>query len=214
VALAAAWRGQRPGPTGIAVVLALAALALPANIWLLRERGRELRGLSDGVVATLAVIEAEQATVPPGLQAGFRVPVPARLYLDGVAEFGSPVADRDSIETLPAAAREDADETLGAALAPSLELLPPNVKLSCVAPADPSLVVLENGDQAVIRSPTGGNVLVGRYAQAPTIPAGTLPPDSAARVNPTPVSGPWTARLEGGQLELCRPEMRLTPLAP
>lgn len=215
VMVAACWRGQRPGPGALAAMLGLTALVLPANIWLLRERGNELRSLSDRTVATLAVLEAQgEAVVPAGLIVGLRVPFQSRLYFDGVERHGSPIAGRDPIPELPASAREAADETLGMVLVPRLSPLLGDPKLSCIAPVEGGPVRLgADPSRVAIRSVEGGAVLLARYGDRPTIPAGTLPPGVAARIA-VAADGPWTAALDGGgMLELCRPTGGL-PLPP
>ena len=203
VALAACWRGRPATPTAAAGVLGLVALALLPNLWLLRERGAELRALSEMTEATLTAIELEREAVAPGFTVDIRVPVGAADYLSSVDEFGSPAPSPQVIADGSMDARAAADETLGQILSPSVVPVPDDLVAQCNTKPAPQ-VELQPGPN-VLRSSTGGSLLLGRFAE-PSIEAGAMPARTPVLLMlPQKDAGqPWAASVPGAELETCQ----------
>jgi hypothetical protein len=109
----------------LAVLVAVAAVAVIANVGDLRDAGRFLRTQSEGERAVLAALELSRTAVPrdhaatafPGYPL---VVVQAGPYFDAARAYGSPAAAPGELAALPGAARLAADRELstihGAAL--------------------------------------------------------------------------------------------------
>ena len=202
VLLAAAFTGSRPSARGLVVLAALLAIALPANLWAMRERGAAVRSASDATRVRLAMIELERDHVDPAYREPIRIPVDAGDYLAAADRYGSPALPIDSVAAEPEALRVAADETLAAVLGPRLEPVADGVRRCSAATAE--LVVPAAG--LVLSVPGGGEVLLRRFADQPGIKAGTVGPGAAARiVLPADASTrPWVASAPGsGGLRAC-----------
>ncbi len=207
LALGAAWRGHRFSPRAVAIVLGIVALTLPANLWLLRERGRELRSISAQTRASLAMIELERHVVAPGFQLGLQVPVPAAKYLSAVDSYGSPGYDLGALDRAAPAVRLHADQTLGAIIKPRLQPVPAalDAKAACrhVSPAAPQATVPEGG--ALIVSDAAGPAALRRFGDAPRIALGPLAADEPALLE-LPVDDsdrPWLVSVRGADVQVC-----------
>jgi hypothetical protein len=204
IVIAAAFRGSRPDPRALAALFVIAAFALPANIWMLQERGKRMRSLSAQTDATLAMIELQRTAVGPDFRVGIRVPIAADDYLAAVDRFGSPAPDAGELATEAPSVRMTADETLAAILAPRLRPLPRST--ICVGASDGSTELTVPAGGAVLLSDQGGSVRLRRFAQDPAIPVGSLAPGSPAVLElPADDSDvPWLASIGGGaELSLC-----------
>jgi hypothetical protein len=201
--LAASFRGWRPSRTAALAILALAVFALPVNLWMLRERGTQIRTESDLAKARMTAIEIERDIVPPdlvatGFQGGF-VTTRASDYLAAVDRFGTFGYSITALTAAPEGVRTAADETLGAIVAPKLE---PARGGSCTGGGPVEL----NG-RTLLRSRAGGTVELRRFADAPVVTAGTLEPGQVAAIDlPTDAaSQPWIASVAAGDLQRCEP---------
>ena len=201
--LAASFRSWRPSRTAALAILALAAFALPVNLWMLRERGTQIRTESDLAKARMTAIEIERDVVPPdlvatGSQGGF-VTTRASDYLAAVDRFGSFGYSVPALSAAPEDVRTAADETLGAIVAPQLE---PARGGSCTGGGP-----VELGGRTLLRSRTGGTVELRRFADTPAVTAGTLAPGQVAAIElpADSASQPWIASIAAGDLQRCQP---------
>jgi hypothetical protein len=201
--LAASFRSWRPSRTAALAILALAAFALPVNLWMLRERGTQIRTESDLAKARMTAIEIERDVVPPdlvatGSQGGF-VTTRASDYLAAVDRFGSFGYSVPALSAAPEDVRTAADETLGAIVAPQLE---PARGGSCTGGGP-----VELGGRTLLRSRTGGTVELRRFADTPAVTAGTLAPGQGAAIAlpAHSASQPRLASIAAGDLQRCQP---------
>jgi hypothetical protein len=201
--LAASFRSWRPSRTAALAILGLAAFALPVNLWMLRERGAQIRAESDLAKARMTAIEIERDVVPPDLVAtgsqGGYVTTRASDYLAAVDRFGSFGYSVPALTAAPEDVRTAADETLGAIVAPQLE---PARGGSCTGVGP-----VELGGRTLLRSRTGGTVELRRFADTPAVTAGTLAPGQVAAIElpADSASQPWIASIAAGDLQRCQP---------
>lgn len=199
--LAASFRGWPPSRRVLLVVLGMLAFALPANLWLMNERGSFIRATSDRVRATLAIIELQRDLVPAGYGANFDLPIRADDFLAAVDRFGTFAYSMEELATAPADVRQTADETLGGILSPDIASFD-GKRSQCSGGANE--VELPPGG-AVLRAKEGGTVSLRRFADSPTIEVGALAPGQVGRLA-LPLDGasrPWVASISAGTLEVC-----------
>ncbi len=193
--LAASFQGSTPSRRGLLVILGLVAFALPVNLWLMRERGALVRAESELAQARLAMIELERDAVPPGFVSGKvgRGPVSAGEYLAAADRFGGLGYSVAEVGAASPPARQQADETLGGIVSPRIVAVDEE-RLECAGGG--SEAEIPPGG-AVLRSEEGGTASLRRFADEPTIEAGTLalPLDEASQ--------PWIASISAGTLEIC-----------
>ena len=99
--------------------------------------------------------------------------------------------------------RTVADETLGVIVAPALEPVAEG-GVRCAGPGGP----VELRGRTLLRSASGGEVELRRFADSPSVSAGTLAPGQVAALE-LPADGaeqPWIASVAAGDLERCEPE--------
>jgi len=205
--LAASFQGAVPTRRILLVVAALAAFALPVNLWQLRERGNQIREESDLVKARLAVVDLERDFAAPdkfpvGPEGGV-VTIDVGTYLAASDRYGSLGYSTSELETASDEARRAADETLQGEL--GLGLTP--VARGGSHCGDPSPQVTVPAGQSVLRADLGGNVKLGRFAAEPTIDVGALGAGQAGSLTlpDDGVSQPWTASIDAGTLRVCQP---------
>ena len=212
--LAASFQGWRPSRRALVTMFALVGLALPANLWLMNERGKSIRAESDLARARAGALELGRDIVPDAfvfpfdpanacsrLVCGGIIPPSAGAYLGAVDRFGT---FGDGIEEFANASEEQrqvADRSLGSIAAPKATAVDVG-NLRCGRPA--SEVPLPPGG-AIVRAGSDGPLTLRRFAATPTVTAGrlragqpatlVLPVDAAAR--------PWIASVRSGDLEIC-----------
>ncbi len=216
--LAASFRGSTPSRRALLVIFGLVALALPVNLWEMRERGGAIRTESDLARARLSAIELEREVVPKDfiaivpfegkhqtcrltLVCGGLVPSLAGDYLAAVDRFGGFGYSVEALEAASPDTRKAADETLVGIVMPTITAIDGR-KWKCAGGG--SEVELAPGG-AVLRAEGGGTVSLRRFADEPTIEAGTLAPGQAGRIE-LPVDAaaqPWVASVSSGKLEVC-----------
>ena len=196
---AEAYRAWKPTRNAVLALLAVALLALPVNLYLLRARGNSIRKISAVAQGQLVALELypEQASLQQPL---------TRAYVEGVRRWGSPTYPAATLPGRDPAARAKADEVLGILITPSLAPLSGDVRGGCT-PGPGGEVELPPGG-AVLASESGGPVTLRRFADQPSIDAGTLQPGRpAALALPTDASPqPWKATIGGD------PAIRICPL--
>ncbi len=199
--LAASFGGSPPPRRALLVVLGVFTFALPANLWLMNERGDFIRATSDRVRATLAIVELHRDLVPPAYGANLALPVRADDFLATVDRFGTFAYSVEELATASSDVRQTADETLGGILSPAIAPFDDG-KPRCSRGANE--VELPPGG-AVLRSKEGGTVNLRRFADEPTVEAGALAPGQAGRLA-LPLDGatrPWVASIGAGRLGIC-----------
>ncbi|MGB2851201.1 MAG: hypothetical protein WBC01_05985, partial [Solirubrobacterales bacterium] len=204
LALAASFEGSVPSRRVLLGVFGLFAFALPANLWQMRDLGAFERTKSASSRAALAMIELERGVVArPGFDqlAVVKLPLPGSVYLDAVDRFGSIAYSAEELGAASEAVRLEADAALSKIVAPR------------IAPIDPKGLRCGGGGteievppgEAVLRSTSGGEVSLRRFADEPTIGIGALGPGGAGRIE-LPLDGasrPWIASVSAGTLEIC-----------
>lgn len=201
--VAATFRGSRPSKPILRVLLALTIVSLASNLWLLRERGAQLRSTSAATGASLAMIELERDQVPPGYSDGIRVPVKAGDYLGGVDRFGSIATPLADIPGAPSAVRRQADETLGSILAPHLVAAEP--ASSCGRGEGTATELLAPSGEFTFESSVTAPVMLRRFGSEPAIDVGTAQAGQPQLLR-LPDDGsdlPWIASAGGAMLKPC-----------
>jgi hypothetical protein len=191
----------------VAVVLAF-VLAIGANLYEMRDAGSAIRARSDQTRVALAMLELERDHVDPSFagSVGLLVPVEAGGYLDLVDRHGSIAFSLDEVASGSPSLRERADAALARILAPGLADAGRR-KQGC------SIPILPEGDEfelppsgAWISSPAAVEVTLRRFADLPTVAAGTVP---AGRVGELqlprdPEAPPWRVTVSGSApVEIC-----------
>lgn len=201
--LAASFRSWRPNRAAMVVVVVVVAFALPVNLWMLRDRGTAIRTESDLAQARLSAIEIERAVIGSGPVPIYSdqgvIPTTVGKYLAAVDRFGSFGYTPAELAAAAPGVRAIADETLGAIVGPQLE---PARGGSCGGGGPVELT-----GRTLLRSRTGGAVELRRFADTPSIAAGTLAPGQVAEIElpADPVAQPWVASIPAGDLESCEP---------
>jgi len=193
--------------------LALLVIAVPGNLRLLHDGGRFLREQNRATRAQLGMIELASAHVSPGF-GGFAEPFLAPVtraadYLGAAARFGPLGYSPAEVLAQPEAIRENADLVLSRALRLHLEAAAVPGR-GCVAQrpaAGGGAVRLElRRGGATLEAADGGTLGLGRFAKAPAVELGTLPPDVPVRLR---IPGdaapqPWTASIQTlGPVRVC-----------
>lgn len=205
--LAAAYRGWRPSRPVLVVLATLVAISLPPNIWLLRDKGQQVRADSAPLKASLAMVELGRESIGPGFTEFSTRGVDPGQYLSSVDRFGSPAFSIGEIATGPTSVREAADAALSEILQPALVPAPEERACSGEVEATGRELALPPGG-GVLRVPAGGTLGLRRFADEPTIPLGALPPGAqvALPLAVDAASQPWLVSVDGGgELELCGP---------
>ena len=189
--LAGAHHGWRPSARGAAVLLGIAALALPTNLWLLRERGKKIRGDSAPTAARLAIIELDRAVAPADFRVPLAVPVDAGDYLASADRFGGLGFDPAELERQGPAIRGVADETLGDLVSPRIAPTPAGTPCA-KGGAEGDAVELPSGGRCCGRRPAGPSCC----AASPT--SRRSRPEPWRPACPVCWSSRWTPRIDPG----------------
>jgi len=185
-------------------LLALLAFSLPTNVDRMRYTGAVLRQVSGDEAAEFTAIELQRDRVEPGLRTSFDgvVQVPAVDYLELSDRFGSLATPPEELPLELGSARERADATLGAILAPQA------VPTASPPLGDCRTIEQQGGEPLEVELPSGGALLradqasslqLRRFADAATVDAGALTPGGFAELElPADASTqPWLAVIEG-----------------
>lgn len=206
--LAETLRGARITPPMVLAIVALLAVALPANLLFLRDRGTQTRDASVLTRASLAIIELERERVPDNFNGGLELPVRMPEYLAAVERIGPLGFTTAQLRAEAGPVRAQADEMLDRILLPRVVEAPASPGLGCrrVSPAtDPTVTVPLPPGGAVLRAQAGTTVRLRRFGDEFSIEAGVLP--GAAGLLPIPVDAdptPWVASLDtAGPVRLC-----------
>ena len=201
--VAASFRGRSPQGVALRVLLGLTVVSLSCNLWLLRERGTQLRAASATTEVSLAMVELTRADVPLSSSESIRVPVRALDYLRSVDRFGSLATPLAEVPDLSPLLRRQADKTLGVILAPMAE--PVATETPC---RGPSSQATELPPGSFVLEPTADSVLMlRRFADEPEIDAGPVNAGRPylLRLPPDESDLPWIASAPGAELISCDP---------
>ncbi len=193
------YRGWRPGRAGLLGLLAVAVLAIPGGLHLLRAHAGGIRSTAANQQGFLVALELQPD------EAMAQQPVTA-AYIRGVESWGSLTIPAAELPAAAPAVRAEADQTLGELLEPRLEPAPRRGECD---PAAEGEVELPAGG-AVLVSSGGGSVTLRRFGDQPVVAAGELAPGEPATLalRPDASQVPWKATVAGGG------EIRVCALAP
>ena len=213
IILVEAFRGAKADPTALAVLAAVLAFALAANLDGMRQGAADLREQSRTAGVEQAMIELERNYVQPDFnaQVGFADFSPAGDYLSFVDEHGSLATPLTDVPSEPAAARETADQVLIKILEPRVAHAPRRAKAGgcsrVVASEGQADFALPPGG-ADLRSALGGSVSLSRFGPTPVAIPGRLPRRLPASIAiPTDAAPqPWLATVEtaSSSIDVCR----------
>ncbi|MGH2961135.1 MAG: hypothetical protein ACRDL3_02930 [Solirubrobacterales bacterium] len=212
-------RGRRLPAAVPAVVLAVFAFSLAANLHELRDAGNAFRGEAGSSRAQLAALEladgAAHPTYLPGqdpslsafLPAGF--PVQVGPYLAAAERFGSPAYSLEELRAQDERVRRGADAVLTRALDLRLEPAEPDARPpGCREPATGEAlrsIDLPRGG-ALLRAERDAQMALARFADLPFFGVGGLAADrpAAIRAPPDLAPEPWRAGfITAGAVEIC-----------
>jgi hypothetical protein len=203
----------------VAIIFAVVALSLGANVALMRDAGASLRSYATNTRANFAAIELARGHVDPnffpttGTLAGpfLATGTQAGLHLAAVDRNGSFADTIPELAAAPEQSREQADDVLAEALAFHLAPVPAaSSRRSCrrlSAQAVASGFQLPRGG-ALLRSQAGDSLTLRRFADAFTVQAGKLPAGKfeALRIPSDAAPQPWWLRTTPGHpLTVCSP---------
>ena len=206
-------RGIRVSHRVVVVTFAVAVLALAGNIAHLRDASAFLRANADSTRADLAAVEIARDHVSPLFIPGFGVMSDPRLagsvqagtYLPAVARNGSFAFTTDELSAASETARGEADDILGQAYSPHVApATAPRSRRECARVASNDFAIPLHG--AVVRAPRGGRLVLRRFADEPTVQAGTLGASRfvAIRIPVDRASERWRGTLAPAQpVEVC-----------
>jgi hypothetical protein len=207
---AEAWRATVTSNRALAILFGLLTLSLTANLLALRDAGRTYRSTSVQTRAVLGSYQLAGINADPGYRYGFNVPVTASQYLTGGARNGFYGFTPTELRARPAAIRALADDALAGALKLSVKPAAASASGDCTR-SEPGAglqsVALPLGG-AVIGSDSAANVRIGRFADAPDVDLGALPPGGSGAISipadsePTP----WRVTVDSpGRVKVCPP---------
>jgi hypothetical protein len=207
--VAETFRGARIRPRALVALAAAGALALAGNLYLLRDRAADLRSDSAGVEAALATLELQGERANQAFEPPFGVTVRAGDYLAAAERHGSLALRAEELGTAPEPAQRFAD-AYGADLG-AVRLEPASAGAETKDPACESSgganssIPLPAGG-AIVTSESGGDVLLGRFAERPHDELGTLPAGTPTllRVPDDADATPWRiAVAAAGPVTVC-----------
>ncbi len=208
-------RGIRVTPRLVAAGFAVAVVALAGNISFLRDASTFLRSYSESTRADLAAIDIARDHVPPLFIPSAGVLSDPRLaasvqplrYLPAVARNGSFAFSPEELRGAPESDRADADAILGQAY--SLHVVPappPRSRRGCARVGSSDFELPRGG--ARILAQRGGELVLRRFADAPTVQAGSIPAGDfmAIRLPGDRAPDPWRGQLTPAQpITVCAP---------
>ncbi len=218
-------RGFHWSRRGLVVLFLVAAVGVTINIALLRENSALQRLFAAGLRQDLAGLELAASAAPgfdPGTvlggQSQLAIPFaeasllrssPARSYLQAVQSYGRIGFSPGQLSRFDTASRARVDAVFTSALGFALGLVAPKDVGRCrrVSSQDGAVTTLPlPAVGAALESDTGVDVLVGRFADTPTVPAGSLAPRVPAALVPPPDSAPgrWRVSAAVPFLRVCR----------
>ncbi len=217
----AAARGVRFSTAGLAALFAVAAVALAANVALLRQGSHAFRlDYSANVRTTLAMVELARDRIDPELNPVRDIPqmiynpFTAGAYLDAVDRYGSPAFTPAQVAAQPEGVREGADAFLASALGARLSPAPGGSRTGCMTVRPDGA----GGATTVFELPPGGAdlrvpddapapVRIGRFGTVPSDRVGSIAPRAWTRLSiPTDASQtPWRAAVRARSATVCKP---------
>lgn len=208
-----ALRGVRIGWIGLALLFAGAAISLAGNLTHLRNSHDFLAAQGEAARAQLAMIELAGTEGDLGLSpsdvgpAGARyVGVPALFYLAAVDRVGSLADDLPEVRAAPEPVREAADLVLARSLGVEVAADPGATPGRCKLQAAGEPFELSAGTNLLQGGAAeAASLLVGRFADTPTVPVGELSGSGAFEVALPGDSAPdpWLAQADA-PVRVCR----------
>jgi hypothetical protein len=200
---------------GLAILFAVAAFGLGANLALLRDAGRGFRDYSAGVQSRLAALELARDRVDPNLDvpdAGL-IEAPASAYFAVVDRYGSPAYSPAELGRQSEAVREETDRVLPSQLELQLEASragPPAGSCETVAHRSPGAAITfelpQGGATLRVRGSSPATLTLGRFGDLPSAELGSLSPDEPATLTIPPDASPtpWRAAVAGASsVDVC-----------
>lgn len=200
-------RRWRPARRALVLLLVAALAGAGTNLMVMRDNaaflrhsGEQLRAYT-GAVALVAEARPEEVSVELSNRMIGENPVSGMLGMVR-QDYGRFGYTPEELRALSPQLRQLVDGLFVPASALSFEPLPAGDPVSCaVVPGG----VVEASGRVILRSPGGGEVTAGRFADAPTVPVGELAPGRPAAVELPDDSAPapWQFA-SSGPLEVCR----------
>ncbi len=190
------------GAARAAIVVALVA-SLAGNLWLLRERGAEIRSISDLNRARLTMVELHPEEAVRDLHPFIAMPAPPADYLAAAERFGALGLPADELGGMSPEQGAEADRLLGQIAPPAAS----GAGRRCGEAGAPQEAVELSAGSAIVRSKSGGTLMARRFSAAPTVKVGAMSPGQPTEVT---VAGdaapqPWVLTSSAGPLEVCEP---------
>jgi hypothetical protein len=214
VIAAEAFRGIRPSPRALAVLIALTAFSLGANLYRLQLGASFFRQYSDTQRAQLTAMEVARPHIDPAfVLKSFLAPVPAGPYLAAVDRNGSPAYTPSALAAQPESVREAADSTLASALGLRLRRPASAVRAAHCRRLAPSPtrqpLFLARPPGILLSARVAGPVTVGRFADQPTVSVGSTRAGKlvALAIPRDALRAPWYVALaaKGQPVTVCEP---------
>jgi hypothetical protein len=204
-------RFSKPGLLGL---FAACAISLATNIAFLRDGATYFRDAhSTPTRAQFAMLELARDRVDPDFDPGvdFLVPVSAATYFTVVDHYGSLGLPLPELERESEPVREQADQTLAAALGLRLKPTAAGARGECreeraAAPGGGVAFELPTGG-ASLRATDSGELTVGQFGSTPSARVGSLSPreTSTLRIPADSSPKPWHASVTAVRsMEVCR----------
>ena len=201
----------------LAILFAVAAVCLGANLALLRDAGKTFRGYSAGVQSQLAVLELARDRVDPNFDPPevSLVTAPASAYFAVVDRYGSAAYSLAELERQSEGVRGAADRALSDELGLRLQASragPLAGRCETVSRGGAGAAIAfelpRRGATLRVRGAAPATLTLGRFGDLPSADLGSLSPGEAAtlRIPPDASPRPWLASVAGARsVEVCPP---------
>ncbi len=191
-----------PGNAARAAIVVALVFSIAGNLWLLRERGADIRSSSELNRARLAMVELHPDEAVRVLRRFIALPAEPVDYLRASERFGSLGLSVDELDSMSPEQAAEADRLLGDIASPTLA----EARAGCSGErTTETLVELPAGGDVVIRSEQGATLTARRFAAAPSVEVGTLSPGKPSELAAPADSAPqpWIVSAGAGEVTVC-----------